>query len=329
MTAMFLMETKEPKMASHPTPQPTTWILADHGKIGTYSQCLGIAQALGVTPVFKSIKARLPWRMLPPQLWVGALCAQTPGHDPLTPPWPDLLIAAGRASVAPALAIQKRNRKCFTVILQNPFFDPRRFGCVIAPSHDHLVGPNVLSVLGALHRLNDDDMKAAAQAYPCPQGVKVTTVLLGGDNRHYRYQEADIKALAEALGKIGGHCLITPSRRTSPEMLHSLKGFLKGVSHEIWDGTGNNPYLAYLGLADQVIVTHDSISMACEACFTGRPVYIWGGNHASRKFQEFHQSLYTQGYAKPFEWPFPQWTPKKLDEMTRVAAFIKERWGHY
>ncbi|MCE3230096.1 MAG: hypothetical protein K0R52_24 [Alphaproteobacteria bacterium] len=305
--------------------QVNAWILADHGKIGTYSQCLGIARALGVAPLLKSVKARLPWRVLPPQLWVGALHAQTPGHYPLTPPWPDLLIAAGRLSVAPALAIQKRHQNCFTIILQNPYIHPRHFDCVVVPYHDHLKGPNVISVLGALHRLDELEIRAAAQAYPHPGNGPLTTVLLGGNNRHYRYQESDIRALAEALKKIGGYCFITPCRRTSPELLHMLGGFLQGFPHEIWDVTGENPYFAYLGLADQIIVTQDSISMASEACFTGKPVYIWEANHSSAKFREFHKDLYDQGYAKPFQWPFPQWTPKKLDEMGRVVTFIKEK----
>jgi mitochondrial fission protein ELM1 len=301
------------------------WILADHGKIGTYTQCLGIAQALGLAPAFKTMKARFPWRVLPPQLWVSALHSQTPGHDPLTSPWPDLLIAGGRSSVAPALAIQKFHKKCFTIILQKPYFHPRHFGCVVAPYHDHLKGPNVISVLGALHRLKEEEIKAAAQRYPCPKGVSITTVLLGGNNRHYCYRDSDMKALAGALKKIGGHCFITPSRRTSPELIQTLRESLKDFSYEIWDGTGENPYPAYLGLADQIIVTQDSIAMASEACFTGKPVYIWEANHSSSKFREFHQDLYDQGYAKPFQWPFPQWEPKKLDEMARVVTFIKEK----
>lgn len=301
------------------------WILADDGKIGTYSQCLGIAHALGVIPTFKTMKPRLPWRILPPQLWVNALHSQSPGYEPLTPPWPDLLIAAGRGSTAPALAIRKRHKKCFTIILQRPYMNPRHFDCVIAPCHDHLKGPNVIPILGALHRLNESEVKAEAQAYPHPSNVPLTTLLLGGDNRHYRYQESDMKALAGALIKIGGHCFITPSRRTSPELLQMLKRFLKGFSYEIWDGTGKNPYLAYLGLADQIIVTQDSISMTSEACFTGKPVYIWGVNHSSAKFREFHQCLYKHQHAKPFHWPFPQWTPKKLDEMGRVVTLVKEK----
>lgn len=307
------------------TSKVNAWILADHGKIGTYSQCLGIAQALGVTPTFKTMKPRLPWRALPPQLWVGAIHSQSPGYDVLTPPWPDLLIAGGRVSAAPALAIKKRNKKCFTIILQDPYINARHFDCVVVPYHDHLKGSNVISVLGALHRLNEIEIKVVAEAYPRPPISPITTLLLGGDNRHYAYQESDMRALAEALKKIGGHCFITPSRRTSPQLLQMLKSFLGDFSFEIWDGQGENPYLAYLGLADQIIVTQDSVSMASEACFTGKPVYIWEANHSSSKFREFHQDLYAQGYAKPFQWPFPQWTPKKLDEMGRVVTFIKEK----
>ena len=303
------------------------WILADHGKIGTYSQCLGIAHALGVTPKFKSMKPRLPWRVLPPKLWLSALHSQEPGHDSLTPPWPDVLIAAGRASVAPALAIKKRNKKCFTIVLLNPYMSPRHFDCVIAPCHDHLKGPNVISVLGALHRLKEDEIKTAAERYVCPKIAPITTFLLGGDSRHYKYQESDMKTMAEAIRKIGGHTFITPSRRTSPHMLQILKDHLMGHSYEIWDNIGENPYFAYLGLADQIIVTRDSIAMASEACFTGKPVYIWEAGGCAPKFQEFYHDLYEQGYAKPFQFPFPSWKPKKLDEMGRAVGIIKEKFG--
>jgi uncharacterized protein len=301
------------------------WILADHGKIGTYSQCLGIAQALGLEAIFKSMRPRLPWRLLPPQLWFGAIHSQTPGHDPLTPPWPDVLIASGRVSAAPALAIKERNKNCFTIILQDPYLDVRHFDSVIVPYHDHLSGPNVISMLGALHRLNEKEIKAAAKAYPHPKGVPLTTVLLGGNTRHTHYQESDMKALADALIAIGGHCFITPSRRTAPELLHMLKKHLKDLSYEIWDGSGENPYLAYLGLADQIIVTQDSVSMISEACFTGKPVYIWQVEKNYNKHREFHTALFEQGYAKPFQWPLSQWKPKKLDEMGRVVKLIKEK----
>lgn len=311
-------------MAMAPS-SPNTWILVDHNKVGTYSQCLGVAQALGVTPTFKTMQPRWPWKGLPPCLWFSPLKAQKKGHDPLTPPWPELLIAGGRASMAPAMAIQKQNPACFTIILQNPYLHPRHFGCVIAPYHDHLEGPNVIPVLGTLHRLNQNQIKKAAENYPCPSLAPITTVLLGGDSRHYRYQKSDMMALASSLKAIGGHALITPSRRTNPHLLLTLKNALQGHSYDIWDGTGENPYTAYLGLADQIIVTQDSISIPSEACYTGKPVYVWEVAHRCARFRDFYHDLYTQGYAKPFQWPFPQWSPKKLDEMARVIPLIQEK----
>ena len=40
-------------------------------------------------------------------------------------------------------------------------------------------------------------------------------------------------------------------------------------------GTADNPYLAFLAMADRFIVTGESMSMLAEACATRRPVYIF------------------------------------------------------
>jgi hypothetical protein len=37
----------------------------------------------------------------------------------------------------------------------------------------------------------------------------------------------------------------------------------------------DNPFFAFLGLADHVVVTADSVSMMAEACATGKPVYLF------------------------------------------------------
>ncbi len=43
----------------------------------------------------------------------------------------------------------------------------------------------------------------------------------------------------------------------------------------LWGDGGENPYPGYLALADEIIVTSDSISMAHEASLTGRPVHLF------------------------------------------------------
>jgi hypothetical protein len=135
--------------------------------------------------------------------------------------------------------------------------------------------------------------------------------------------------LAEALKKNKGHFLITPSRRTRPDLIQFLKDSLAGISYEIWDGKDENPYLAYLGLADQLIVSGESVSMISEACLTGKPVYIWEPGRSHRKHREFRQDLYAQGYAQALSSPLLPYHPKKLDEMSRVTHLVKERLAAY
>ena len=50
--------------------------------------------------------------------------------------------------------------------------------------------------------------------------------------------------------------------------------------HPIWDGTGANPYFAFLHHADHVLVTEDSANMAAEAASTAKPVHPASPSHA-------------------------------------------------
>src|SRR5690606_828770 len=118
------------------------WVVTD-GKAGMESQCLGLAEALGLSPEVKKIAPRAPWRWLPPQAWVAPLAALGSKADRLLPPWPDLIIATGRQTVAPALAVKRASGGAtFLAQIQNPGVDPARFDLVIAPEHDGLAGDN-------------------------------------------------------------------------------------------------------------------------------------------------------------------------------------------
>lgn len=88
------------------------WIVTE-GMAGTENQCLGVAEALGIEADVRRISLRQPWRILSPYLGLefGASFVPT-----LTPPWPDLLIASGRKSIAASRYIKRASRgKTFTV----------------------------------------------------------------------------------------------------------------------------------------------------------------------------------------------------------------------
>ncbi|MBO6784495.1 MAG: mitochondrial fission ELM1 family protein, partial [Alphaproteobacteria bacterium] len=124
--------------APAPDADLSCWILTD-GKAGMVSHCRGLAKVIGVEPVSKVVALRKPWVWLPPALTPASLKVVWPGSDPLEPPWPDLLIASGRKSVAPALAIRRASGgKTFCVQVQNPRVPIKDFDLVVTPEHDGL-----------------------------------------------------------------------------------------------------------------------------------------------------------------------------------------------
>ena len=80
-----------------------------------------------------------------------------------------------------------------------------------------------------------------------------------------------------------------------------------------------------MGLADAVVATCDSVSMASEAAATGKPVYIVDLEGGSRKFDEFHQGLRDDGITRPFTGTLETWTYAPLDDTAQVAALVHQR----
>lgn len=89
-----------------------------------------------------------------------------------------------------------------------------------------------------------------------------------------------------------------------------------------------NPYYGFLGLADAVIATGDSVSMCSEACATGRPVFIYEGEgFMSRKHKAFINALYAKNLACPLQGNAEWFTPSyHLDDAAAVAKEIRKRW---
>ncbi len=307
------------------------WTLTDGG-IGMVNQAVGLAEALGLQPQQKVLTPRFPWKHLAPQFWLWPLKS---GGDPLTPPWPDLLISCGNKAVAPAIAVRKAGAGHTTAIhIQDPVVSPRHFDLVVAPSHDRLRGDNVIISLGAIGRVNGNRLAAAANAYadrlahlPRP----LVAVLVGGSNACYRFTPAEATALADqldALGKeYGAGFAITASRRTGTDNVALLWKRLNRPGVAFWDGEGENPYFGYLSLADHVVVTADSVNMVTEAAATGKPVHIFDLPGASAKFRRFHEQMRATGITRPMNGRLDSWHYTPLAEADRCAAEARRRLG--
>jgi mitochondrial fission protein ELM1 len=305
------------------------WVLHD-GKAGMASQALGLAEATGFPYIEKRLGIRFPWAWLPPQLWFLPFRAVGDTGANLRPPWPDLVIACGRNTAMPALAIRRASGgHTIAAQIQNPRIGRTEFDLMLVPEHDRLRGPRVMVTRGAIHRVTQARLVAERNRFPALAKMPrpILSVLIGGNNRAYRLTLRRVDEIAKALARIlrsgGGSVLITPSRRTAAAGLGLLRKRLEGFSTAIWDGSGENPYFAYLALADAVLVTADSVSMISEAAATGKPVHILELDGKNPKFARFHEAMRAAGVTRPFSGHIESWSYPIPDDTARAGAALR------
>jgi mitochondrial fission protein ELM1 len=309
----------------------TAWVLTD-GKAGDEQQCLGVVEALGVTPEIRRVAPRPPFSWLMP--WGPIDPREAPGRpgSPLAPPWPDLVVASGRRAVPYLRAIAAASGgRTMTVFLKDPRTGTSAADLIWVPAHDRLRGDNVLVTTTPPHRVSADRL-ARARATPDPRIAALASprvgVLLGGDSRHHRFGEADVERLVGDLRRLteeGAALMVTASRRTPTALREAVIELTLRNDGFFWNGDGENPYVAILAAADALVVTADSYNMVGEAAATGRPVLVFepGGGHP--KISAFLRSLERDGVVRPFRGRLERFSYEPLDSTPIIAAAIAER----
>ncbi|MBX3457732.1 MAG: mitochondrial fission ELM1 family protein [Candidatus Paracaedibacteraceae bacterium] len=278
----------------------TCWVISD-GSAGMINQAWGLAESLGFEVTLRKIKLRQPWESLAPYFRCGLNFCLSSTSDSLNAPYPDIVFASGRRATLPALLIKQKSPSTKIVYFQNPKISSEHFDAVICPEHDNYIGANVITTLGATHRITDEKLKIAAQhfAYLNPDHRPVLSVIIGGPNKNYSMPDDFAERLSHDLNQLlnqGWRILITLSRRTPLTIAEKLKQLPDSIY--IWDGKGNNPYFGLLGLANVLLVTCDSISMISEACATSAQVYLYKLDGTYPKFDHFHTSVINSGRAE-------------------------------
>lgn len=311
------------------------WAVSDD-KAGNAGPVLGLAEALArLTPArietrtvrWKGRMGRLPWFLNP-----FPLSGLEEGAN-IRPPWPDLWIAAGRATLPLSLRVRRwSGGRTLVVQIQNPRAPRAAFDLIVAPRHDGIAGPNILSITGSPHRvtperLADAGARFAALTDPLPRPR--AALLVGGRSKSHDLSDARARSLAadlrQAVLESGGALMTTFSRRTPASARRILTEALADLPGFIWDGQGENPYFGMLAAADVVLVTEDSANMTTEAAATGRPVLILPMDGGSAKFGRLKADLIARGVARAFEGRLDLFTAAPLDETRRAAEAILER----
>jgi mitochondrial fission protein ELM1 len=137
------------------------------------------------------------------------------------------------------------------------------------------------------------------------------------------------RRVARLAAARGGSVLATTSRRTGAEATEALAAGLAPSLNLMyrWGEPGENPYRGYLGSADAIIATADSVSMLSEACTTDAPVYAALPEMAGRRHRRMLASLVAAGQIRMFGNAVAVWQRPKLDEAGRVATEIRRRFS--
>jgi mitochondrial fission protein ELM1 len=300
--------------------------------VGIAAQALGLAEAIArrapATITSKTVALRSPYSFFPSGFVPAVRHALTDNSDPIKPPWPDIWIGCGRATVPLSMGVRTWSRgRTFVIQLQDPRVNPREFDLVAAPTHDELEGPNVVATIGACHRVTGERVREALEQHPTRldelPGPRFA-VLIGGKSRRQDIGARRAQEIAEALTQVakrtGGSLMVTLSRRTGEAARLQLRARLAPHCALFFEGDGLNPYFAMLGAADAIFITADSVNMAAEAAATGKPIHILPVDGAPGKLSRFHEALAARGCARPFTWPLAFWTYQPLAETDRVAA---------
>ncbi len=265
---------------------PRVWVLTCHRE-GDNAQMVGLAEALGWPFEIKRIVHRRA-ELLPNLLMRVSLAGMDRRRSsPLQPPWPDLVIFAFRANENIARWIRARSggrtRYC---LVGRPWSPLAEFDLIVTTPQLKLPPrPNVLYNELPLHRVTqqrlDEQTKIwAPRLSDLPRPY--IAVLVGGSSGPYVFTRRAAVRLGQrvsAMGRCtGGSLLITTSSRTSRTAAAALRATIDCPRYwHSWEGTGEgNPFFGFLGLADSVVVTGESISMITEACASGKPVFMFG-----------------------------------------------------
>ncbi len=320
----------------------TIWALMDD-RAGSVGQAKGIFPA--IEDEFEIVEKKIVYNRLAalPNILRGktliGVCRRE--SSPLkNEPFPDAVLSISRRTAPIALWLKKAS-KGKTKIIQLMFpgkFSLKDIDLVIMPEHDRgkAEGDNLFYITGCPHRVSEKLLKEAREKWE-PIFAKLpkplTAVMVGGAIKKKPFSAKNAHLLADAIlyvhNQVSGSILITSSRRTGKEAEEII---MKKIGHipaytYLWGEKKDNPIMGFYACADRIIITGDSVSMACEACGAGKPVLLFRGkNWLTPKHMRFADSLCEGGYAVNIEEYDEEQTEamKRLDPAIDIGKKIKD-----
>ena len=262
----------------------TVWCLLGR-KAGDNTQVLALAEELGWGFQEKHIQAR-SWELLV-HLGAGITLAgiDLKASTPLQPPWPDLVITAGRRNEPVARWIRRQSGDTTRLVhIGRPWAPLQAWDLIVTTGQYFLpTSDNIVHNALPLHRHVDSDLVAAAQSLR--QQLKSLprpwiAVLVGGDSGKFVFTPGKGARMGELVNRlaveVGGSLLVSDSPRTPAVAMDVLQAQLTepNLCHRCASGA-DNPYAGMLALADAFVVTGESMSMLSEASGRAKPLFVY------------------------------------------------------
>lgn len=193
---------------------------------------------------------------------------------------PDLIISSGGKSVFAGRSLAALTGAPYVFLGERKPYRSEWFHTVFTPSALEQGANDVLIEMIPTQITRARVERAAAEWAERPSG-RIWAMILGGKSASHTYTAADWDALGIGMTRTakehGIRWVLTTSRRTGGEAEKHLRAALSPdlLAKAVW--WSENPekkVAAFLGTAEAVFVTQDSVTMVTEAVASARPVFV-------------------------------------------------------
>jgi hypothetical protein len=306
-------------------------LLLTEGYHGMISQVEGLAKALNADFQHRIVRLNWLWNYIPPKLSPVSSLILKDGQYLTENEKFDLVISCGRKSVIPSIFFKKKNKKIFTIHIQNPKVRFNNFDLIVAPEHDKLKGENIITSKGAIHYITRSEIeKASSYLLDKIQNEKIVSLILGGPNKYYNFSNEELtnifREIKSSFISQGYKAIIIPSMRTPKRIINlAINEFL--TDGFVVNSVDKQAYLSSLAIANSIVVTCDSTSMISEAAISGKPIFVahMQPKRNNYRFKRFYKLFRELGVIKNLGEKVENWTYNSFNEAERIAAIINRR----
>jgi mitochondrial fission protein ELM1 len=194
---------------------------------------------------------------------------------------PDLLVASGPHAL-PALEFLSKSLHCPSVFVQGTLRIPKGSVDVIMRPHEGEQREDFIFVPMLFTEVTPETLARAEEEFllqiPLRRDRPLYALFIGDSSAKIRFSEADWLAIAHFVNDLarrdGARWLITTSARSSCELEELFQRHIDPgvIAHAVWYRKAPHKVTkAYLGMAERVFVTMDSLTMLTEAVASGKP----------------------------------------------------------